>query len=202
MAKGDLFRSGRRGQFVFVLIAENVFSHTYRGMTYPHHQFREVTRYGIPMRGRARRVRTTRLYKQQPLENPSPELRALADEAMAMEPKERTQNQKVLDFVTKAQTLRDKHRRLSGSSSLTMRLPDVRWPLEMNTRDTDSARDLGAQALLLGATQMVLVKGQDDRGEIVVFRGSKSRTQGVTWELDRRRTEDARAFALLYGGGR
>lgn len=202
MVKGDLFRAGLRGQSVFVLTAENVSTSTYRGTTYHYHQFREVTRYGVPMRGRAQRPRATSLYKQQLLENPSPELRALADEAMAMEPKERTQNQKVQDFVTKAQALRDKHRRLSRSTSLAMRLPDVRWPIEMNMRDMDSARVLGEEALLLGATQMAIVHGKDERGEIVVFRGSKSKAQGVTWELDRRRTEDARAFALVYGGGR
>lgn len=202
MVKGDLFRAGLRGQSVFVLTAENVSASTYRGTTYHYHQFREVTRYGVPMRGRAQRLRTTRLYKQQLLENPSPELRALADEAMAMEPKAGEPNRKVKEFLSNLKSVHEKNHRLADRVCVTMSLPDTNWPFRMGMRDMDSARALGEEALLLGATQMAIVRGKDERGEIVVFRGSKSKAQGVTWELDRRRTEDARAFALVYGGGR
>ena len=202
MVKGDLFRAGLRGQSVFVLTAENVSASTYRGTTYHYHQFREVTRYGVPMRGRAQRLRTTRLYKQQLLENPSPELRALADEAMAMEPKAGEPNRKVKEFLSSLKSVYEKNHRLADRVCVTMSLPDTNWPFRMGMRDMDSARALGEEALLLGATQMAIVRGKDERGEIVVFRGSKSKAQGVTWELDRRRTEDARAFALVYGGGR
>jgi len=194
MAKGDLFQV-RQSVFVQTSDAplEDPPSHRYSYTRYP---FREVTRYGVPVRGRAIRKNWETLPDSMRVHNPSSELVALANEAISMEPKPGKVRQEVTNFITSLEKMKSHH--FPHGSEVTMLLPGSRWPFSLTVRSEDEARKLGEKALSIGVTQMVLMTGKNANGETFVYRGSKSPNPLMIWKVDRARTEKHRNFRKLY----
>ena len=151
MAKGDLFRVR---QSVFVQTSNTPIEDTYGyHCSYTRYPFREVTRYEVPVRGRAIRKNWATLPDSMRVHNPSSELVALANEAISMEPKPGKIRQEVTNFITSLEKMKNHH--FPHGSEVAMLLPGSRWPFYLTVRSEAEARKLGEKALSIGATPIV-----------------------------------------------